>query len=381
MNKNKVFFNLINCGSEKGGMFQYALAFIEDFVKKYSHRYDYTAIIDDKRYEDFLDNKIKIILFKKVIPNKIRIKRILYVLSNFGLIPKGFGAMSYHKKIVSLNPDFLISLNQKPDNYYTNIPGIGVIHDAPRCWNSHVKKVHDYGYTIQFNSECFRILKSKIDVLVESYHAKESIKDKYNPKSKLIVLRYRPWFGKISNEKLRLDIVEKVKSNQKYVYYPSTTHPVKNHKRLILGIELYNKFYKEKLSLILTGPKDLFTEDLMKFAIKKITCIHLGYVNESEKIFIYKNSLGLAMPSLFNFGNIPVLESLALGCKILTSKEPTLIETTSNLGIYVNPLHIESIMSGLYRMLKLNYNSGDGEIFLNNISKTRMNSLDKISLN
>ena len=48
------------------------------------------------------------------------IKRILYVLSNFGLIPKGFGAMSYHKKIVSLNPDFLISLNQKPDNYLLN---------------------------------------------------------------------------------------------------------------------------------------------------------------------------------------------------------------------------------------------------------------------
>ena len=136
-----IVFSLINCGASKGGVFQYALTFIEDFIRYSVSDYKYIALIDDQLYSKFLPSSVEIVEIGHVPANKQRISRIINILSNYGLIPKKLGRLNYHKLIIDISPDYLIALNQRPDLFYTSQKGISVIHDAPRCWNKYVRKI------------------------------------------------------------------------------------------------------------------------------------------------------------------------------------------------------------------------------------------------
>lgn len=351
-----VVFSLVNCGASKGGVFQYALAFIEDFIRYSESNYKCIALIDDTLYSNFIPRSVKILKVESLPANKQRTRRILNILSNYGLIPKKLGQLNYHEIIKDIAPDYVIALNQRPDLFYSCQKGISVIHDAPRCWNKHVKKVHSIGYMIQFDSECSRILFTpKSITLVESNEVKKMLQNsRYTVKSLIKPLKFRvfePDFTDPDSE-----FYNKVKSIGDFVYYPSTTHPVKNHKRLIDAIQLYNNFSVKPLSLILTGPLDIFTQDVLDYATEKIKIFHFGYVKENEKYLLYKSSQGLVMPSLFNFGNIPILEALHWGVPFLASNYKSIIDSTDNQGEYVNPKSVDSIASGIYRLLRKKIN-------------------------
>jgi len=344
-------FSLINCGALKGGVFQYALTFIEDFVRFSDDRLELIVLIDDKSYLNFIPPNVEIILIESIPAANNRYKRLLYTLSNYGFLPKRFGVFDYHKRIKLIKPDYLISLNQRPDNYYSEIKGITVIHDAPRCWNKISRKVHPLGYSVQFDSECARILATNNTItLVESSEAKEMIKSSsYKKNAAVKSLPFRVLNFKFS--KPSEDFEKQVQSLGNYLYYPSTTHPVKNHLKLIDAIELYNQFSKESLALVMTGPKDMYTQIILDYSIGKIEAFHLGYVDETEKRHLYLNSKGLTIPSLFNFGNIPILEAVQLNIPFLASNYSSVIDSSKNLGFYVNPNFVDSIASGIYRMI------------------------------
>ncbi len=354
-----VVFSLINCGASKGGVFQYALTFIEDFISYSISDYKYIALIDDQLYSKFLPSSVEIVEIEHIPANKRRISRIINILSNYGVIPKNFGRLNYHKLLIDISPDYLIALNQRPDLFYTSHKGISVIHDAPRCWNKYVRKIHPIGYTLQFDSECRRILSTRKSItLVESNQVSKMLKSSsYNIQSFIIPLKFRVFHPNFANPDL--EFCNKVKSIDAYVYYPSTTHPVKNHKRLIDAIKIFNDFSSNPLSLILSGPKDTFTQEIVDYAKDKIDLFHFGYVKENEKYFLYKSSRGLVMPSLFNFGNIPILEAYHWGIPFLASNYNSIIESTCDQGEYVNPKSIDSIASGLYRLYR---KKGNNEI-------------------
>lgn len=352
-----VVFSLINCGALKGGVFQYALTFIEDFVSYSKSNYRYIALIDDQSYANFLPSSVEILKVESLSANKQRINRILYILSNYGFIPKKLGRLHYHKILIDIAPDFVIALNQRPDLFYTSQKGISVIHDAPRCWNKYVRKVHPIGYTIQFDSECSRILSTNKSItLVESNKVNTMLQNSnYILKSLVNPLKFRVFNPNFVNPDI--EFCSKVKSFGDYVYYPSTTHPVKNHKRLIDAIQIHNEFSSNQLSLILSGPIDIFTQKVVGYSKGKIELMHFGYVIENEKYFLYKSSRGLVMPSLFNFGNIPILEAYHLGIPFLASNYDSIVESTGGQGEYVNPKSIDSIASGLYRLLRKKVNN------------------------
>lgn len=352
-----IVFSLINCGASKGGVFQYALTFIEDFIRYSITDYKYIALIDDQLYSKFLPSPVEIVEIGHIPANKQRISRIINILSNYGLIPKKLGRLNYHKLIIDISPDYLIALNQRPDLFYTSQKGISVIHDAPRCWNKYVRKTHHIGYTVQFDSECSRILSTpKSLTLVESNQVNKMLKNSsYKIQSFINPLKFRVFHPNFVSPDL--DFCNKVKSIGEYVYYPSTTHPVKNHKRLIDAIVIFNDFSSNPICLILSGPKDTFTQEIVDYAKDKIDLFHFGYVQEHEKYFLYKSSRGLVMPSLFNFGNIPILEAYQWGIPFLASNYNSIKESTCDHGEYVNPKSIDSIASGLYRLFRKKVNN------------------------
>ncbi|EBS4609317.1 glycosyltransferase family 1 protein, partial [Salmonella enterica subsp. enterica serovar Altona] len=68
-----------------------------------------------------------------------------------------------------------------------------------------------------------------------------------------------------------------------------------------------------------------------------------GFVSEKDLPSLYKGSLGLVFPSLYEGFGLPVVESMACGIPVLTSLTSSLPEVAGDAAILVDPLSEDAI--------------------------------------
>jgi glycosyltransferase involved in cell wall biosynthesis len=121
---------------------------------------------------------------------------------------------------------------------------------------------------------------------------------------------------------------------EKFILYLGTMQPRKN---LPLLVEAYALAKKETgdVKLVLAGGKDAHNFD---GKIKKIIKAYgleqdvflPGFIDEEDKISVYKLALVFCFPSLYEGFGIPVLEAMSLGLPVVASKIPPHEEITDN---------------------------------------------------
>jgi len=353
--RKKIIFYCIGAGKEKGGVFQYSLDFIKDFIHLGGSNYTYICISDDDEFLAIAGCE-HIIVKKQPVESKK--KRFLRLLVNYSIFPRSIF------RLVTQEPEFvkrffgdervkIICLSQRADLiYYFGKIDVSVIHDAPRAWDHVSRRAHSLGYALQFDAECSKIISNSRIVLTDSTQSERIISAKYRCSGLINSLPFKIRFDNLqsavsdSEIKRHIDLLRK--EVRGYFYYPSTVHPIKNHRRLIEAIGRLNRYFDLSLGLILSGPIDSNIELLLKVAERAgVKALHLGYVSESEKIELLRLSVALVMPSLFNFANIPVLEGLAARVKVVCSDKGSIRELTKDQCIYINPESVDSLVSGL----------------------------------
>ena len=341
----RVIFNCVGAGPEKGGMFQYTKAFIEDYIEASVGDEDYTILSDDEVFREF--KGCHCILIPKDDAIESRWKRLLRVLCNLGILPFKVHSPKYIEENLSdLNKkhfDVSISLNQRTDNFkFFSSFRVSVIHDAPKAWSKPVRKLHSISYYLQFDSECNFLAKHSDLVLVDSDVSADILRAKYKIDAPIRALYFRPLASG------KADTKENPTLPSKFFLYPSTTHPVKNHKRLIDALSLANQFLSEHFSLVLCGPVEVHTEAVLLHArLKNVHVQHVGYVSEEIKAAIMNRADALIMPSVFNFTNIPLFEAVFANCPVLCSEMATSREIFGEALRYFHPLSVESIASAI----------------------------------
>ena len=65
----------------------------------------------------------------------------------------------------------------------------------------------------------------------------------------------------------------------------------------------------------------------------------------------YRGALGFIFPSIHETFGMPVLEAMACGCPVITSKTTALPELTGDAALLVNPRSVEEIAEALKRMV------------------------------
>ncbi|MEY8785915.1 glycosyltransferase family 4 protein [Citrobacter freundii] len=77
----------------------------------------------------------------------------------------------------------------------------------------------------------------------------------------------------------------------------------------------------------------------------------LGFVSESDLPSLYKGSLGLVFPSLYEGFGLPVVEAMACGVPVLTSTTSSLPEVAGDAAILVDPVSVCAISDGITKLV------------------------------
>ncbi len=166
-------------------------------------------------------------------------------------------------------------------------------------------------------------------------------------------------FKPLKTYDLRLKSVKK-KFNlpDKFLLYVGDVTPNKNLPRLLdAAVDL-------KIPIVMVG-KSLVSENYDKnnfwnhdlnrvneLARENKNILRLGFVSNEELVQIYNLATVFVMPSLYEGFGLPILEAMACGCPVITSKEGSLEEVAGKAANFVDAYDVESIKFGIDKVFK-----------------------------
>lgn len=157
----------------------------------------------------------------------------------------------------------------------------------------------------------------------------------------------------VVSQKMMDDVRKKYNLPQKFVLYVGDATANKNLPRLITAVT------QSGLPMIMIG-KTLSEDHIdhtnawnsslieAKKLIEKNSAITtLGFVSNDDLVALYNCATVFVMPSLYEGFGLPILEAMACGCPVITSKEGSLPEIAGDAAYYVDAYSIESIAKGI----------------------------------
>lgn len=144
--------------------------------------------------------------------------------------------------------------------------------------------------------------------------------------------------------------------NSKYFLFLSTLEPRKNPLQMVEGFHNFINTYKSDIKLVCAGQKGWLYDDVMEYIREhKLDdkVIFTGYVNEQEKYWLIKKSVGFLFLSKYEGFGIPPLEALTLGTPILLNDIPVFHELFEDDAIYVNANNVTEVAEGMNKLLTI----------------------------
>ncbi|WP_321477050.1 glycosyltransferase family 1 protein [uncultured Paludibaculum sp.] len=139
-----------------------------------------------------------------------------------------------------------------------------------------------------------------------------------------------------------------------YLLCASTTHPHKNHDRLLRA---FQRLAKERpgLKLVLTGVKGFVTgevEGLVR-ALGLEAFVELkGWVPRAELYELFRRATGFIYPSRFEGFGMPVLEAMAAGVPVACGAIEPLRTLTGGAALLFDPESDEAILDAMRRLVR-----------------------------
>ncbi|WP_426785039.1 glycosyltransferase [Rahnella variigena] len=115
----------------------------------------------------------------------------------------------------------------------------------------------------------------------------------------------------------------------------------KNESRILLAFHMAN--IPPSVKLVFTGDPDESLEDEIERKNLQDRVIFKGRVGNSELASLYKESLFLLFPSLYEGFGLPVIEAMSSGTAVITSSTTSLPEVAGDAAILVDPENTEEI--------------------------------------
>ena len=141
----------------------------------------------------------------------------------------------------------------------------------------------------------------------------------------------------------------------KYALCVSTIEPRKNIAALVRAYARLPSGLRTAYPLVLAGDRGWLSEDVhaeIDRARAQGWLHYFGYVADDDLPYLYAGARGFALPSLYEGFGLPVLEALASGIPVLTSRDSALSEIAAGAAWLVDPLDDDAIRDGLQVLLE-----------------------------
>lgn len=190
-------------------------------------------------------------------------------------------------------------------------------------------------------------------------------------------------FRKLEIGNWKLELQKRYGLPDRFLLYVGDVTPNKNLPRLLDAvIDLKIPIVMVGKSLVLEDydKNNLWNHDLNRIneiiqdqRLKtKDQIIRLGFISNEDLVAIYNLATVFVMPSLYEGFGLPILEAMACGCPVVTSKEGSLQEVAGNAAYYVDAYNVESIKRGIGKVF-------NDEVLRKELSKKGLENIKRFS--
>lgn len=139
-----------------------------------------------------------------------------------------------------------------------------------------------------------------------------------------------------------------------YVLFVGTIQPRKNIVRLIGAFADVRRRYDIPHELVICGQRGWLCDDVFAAAAAPEIREHvrfLGHARRDDLPFLYSGADVFAYPSLYEGFGLPVLEAMACGTPVVTSRTSALPEVAGGSALLVDPTDVGEIADGLWHLI------------------------------
>ncbi len=137
-----------------------------------------------------------------------------------------------------------------------------------------------------------------------------------------------------------------------YVLHVGTLEPRKNLVRLMHAHAALPEALRARYPLVLAGMRGWLDDDVQAMLARSTHVQALGYVADDDLPALVACARGLAYPSLYEGFGLPVLEAMACGVPLLSSKGTAMAEFAPPSAILVDPHSEDALQTGLEMLLQ-----------------------------
>jgi glycosyltransferase involved in cell wall biosynthesis len=150
------------------------------------------------------------------------------------------------------------------------------------------------------------------------------------------------------------DVLRRLGVRVPYVLFVGTLEPRKNLGRLLQAFSALRDEAMPVPQLVVTGARGwgeecIDTEAARLGVASQVKAV--GRVTDAELATLYHHALFLAMPSLYEGFGLPLVEAMAHGIPVLTSRAASMPEIAGDAGLLVDPFNVKDIANGLKKLM------------------------------
>ncbi len=231
--------------------------------------------------------------------------------------------------------------------FFPPVPQIVTVHDLIPLKYPELspKWKYYYLYALPF------LLKQSQGIICVSEYTKQDVVENYSVNPEAIDVVYNGYARDLFFPQPDPEILQKYNLD-KYLLYVGDMRFYKNLSRCL---EAFDRMPLKDYQFVITGKKDDFFYPKIERQTSQLSArdriIFLDYVPTADLPGLYSLAQCLIFASLYEGFGLPVLEAMACGCPVITSKVTSIPEVAGDSVLYVDPYDVENIAQGMYQIL------------------------------